>query len=389
MTSSKSIEYELTLSYKHCAYFTESVFAVDNTTLVSCLEGERRARVYFVIDQSVVDAQSGLINALQTYCKTHADQIEFCGYQICAGGEQLKNDLSHLKNLYQKIDSVKLCRHSYLVGIGGGALLDMVGFAAATAHRGIRHLRMPTTSLSQGDGGVGVKNGINYLSKKNLIGTFAPPYAIINDFQFLKTLLPEQLRDGFIEAVKVALIRDEAFFNEIESRAGDLAAQNYEAVCWLVERSASLHMAHIAQGGDPFEQTSARPLDFGHWAAHKLEVISDFEVSHGQAVAYGIAIDVLYCVEIDVLSAENAEQILSLIERLGFEVYTDFLSAKSNSGSLVLLDGLEEFREHLGGQLTISLLRGIGDSFEVHEMDPSLIACCIQRLADRVSCESQ
>ena len=380
--ANSSIEYELPLTYKYRAFFTESIFAVENYTLVSCLEATGPARTYFILDSALVETQPHLIEELEAYCAAHSDQILLCGHQILPGGEDLKNDLSFLKKVYQEIDDSKLCRHSYLVAIGGGALLDMIGFAAATAHRGIRHLRLPTTSLSQGDGGVGVKNSINYFNKKNLIGTFAPPFAVINDFRFLQTLPPAQLRDGFIEAVKVGLIRDQAFFDEIEQRVDDLAKSDYKSVCWIVEHSASLHMAHIAKGGDPFELTSARPLDFGHWAAHKLEVISNFEISHGQAVAYGIALDVLYCTKIGALAINDTERILSLIKRLGFNLYTDYLAARSEKGTYVILDGLEEFREHLGGQLTISLLNGIGSSFEVHEMKENMILECIKQLAE-------
>ena len=113
---------------------------------------------------------------------------------------------------------------------GGGALLDLAGLAAATAHRGVRHIRIPTTTLSQCDSGVGVKNGINAFGKKNFIGTFAPPFAVINDFDLLASLPARDKRAGYVEAVKVALIRDSAFFNQIERDADKLAAFDADAV---------------------------------------------------------------------------------------------------------------------------------------------------------------
>ncbi len=176
----------------------------------------------------------------------------------------------------------------------------------ATAHRGIRHVRFPTTTLSQGDGGVGVKNGVNYFGKKNWVGTFAVPYAVVNDFAFLDTLPAREKRCGLIEAIKVALIRDADFFLWLEKHVEDLAALKPSVVEQAVQRSAELHVEHIATNGDPFEQGSARPLDFGHWAAHKLEQASGFKVAHGEAVAIGMAVDLLYSVKAGILDAATA-----------------------------------------------------------------------------------
>src|SRR5207249_9146075 len=111
---------------------------------------------------------------------------------------------------------------SYIIGIGGGTLLDVVGLAAATAHRGVRHVRIPTTTLSQNDSGVGVKNGINAFGKKNFIGAFAPPFAVINDFQLLASLSERDKRAGYVEAVKVALIRDAYFFASLDCEVTEL-----------------------------------------------------------------------------------------------------------------------------------------------------------------------
>ena len=152
----------------------------------------------------------------------------------------------------------------------------------------------PTTTLSQADSGVGVKNGLNAFGQKNFIGTFTPPFAVINDFNLLATLAPRDKRSGYVEAVKVACIRDANFFDELERDAGQLAAFEPAAMKQLIRRCAELHLDHIATSGDPFEAGSARPLDFGHWAAHKLEQLSDFHICHGEAVAIGIALDVIY-----------------------------------------------------------------------------------------------
>jgi 3-dehydroquinate synthase len=262
-------------------------------------------------------------------------------------------------------------------------LLDLVGLAAATAHRGVRHVRIPTTTLSQDDSGVGVKNGMNAFGKKNFIGTFAVPWAVINDFELLASLSPRDKRAGYIEAVKVACIRDAAFFETIERDAARLREFDSEAMERLIHRCAELHVNHIATSGDPFELGSARPLDFGHWSAHKLEQISEYRIRHGEAVAIGIALDVIYSRRMGFLDASSAERVLKLIEELGFDIFANELLHVDSGGALMVLKGLEEFREHLGGRLTITLLSAIGRGFEVHEMHTSPVVASIHELEER------
>jgi 3-dehydroquinate synthase len=276
-----------------------------------------------------------------------------------------------------------LDRHSYLIAVGGGALLDAAGLAASTAHRGVRHVRVPTTTLSQCDSGVGVKNGINAFGKKNFVGTFAPPFAVLNDFQWLRTLAPRDKRAGYSEAVKVACIRDGKFFESLERDADALSNFNPDSMRRLIHRSAELHVVHIAESGDPFEFGAARPLDFGHWAAHKLEQLSDFRLRHGEAVAIGIALDVVYACRMGYLDPREAQRVLQLLEKLGFELYAPELVRTDGRQQLCMLEGLEEFREHLGGRLTITLLHAIGAGFETHEMNSPTIKDAILELQAR------
>jgi 3-dehydroquinate synthase len=259
----------------------------------------------------------------------------------------------------------------------------MVGLAATTAHRGVRHVRVPTTTLSQCDSGVGVKNGVNAFGKKNFIGTFCPPFAVINDFELLGSLQPRDKRSGFVEAVKVSVIRDRRFFETLEREA--IALRNFEpgAMRKLIRRCAELHINHIVEAGDPFESGSARPLDFGHWSAHKLEQISGFRLRHGEAVAIGIALDTIYASRKGYLSSPEANRVLNLLEGLGFELYAPEMSLADDRSQPTMLGGLEEFREHLGGQLSITLLRGIGMPFETHEMDTGCIMQSVEELEQR------
>ena len=344
--------------------------------------GKARAIVFW--DAGLATVFPGLAEKLTRWFAARADRVRLEAAPIAlTGGEGVKNDFHQLEQVWQAINAAKLCRHSFVIAIGGGAVLDMVGFGAATAHRGIPIVRLPTTSLSQADGGLGVKNGVNYFSKKNWLGAFVVPHAVVNDLAFLHGLPPRDRRAGLIEALKVALIRDAKFFEFIAARVEALVRFDPEPYEAVIRESARQHMEHIATGGDPFERGSARPLDFGHWAAHKLEQLSEFRVSHGEAVAVGMAIDLIYARRIGLLPEPIAERILGIIQRLGFELFAPIKEIRSPSGRQDMLDGLEEFREHLGGRLTIPMIRAPGDRLDVHEMDGPVVKAAFEELRER------
>ena len=373
------------VSWQLRVFFTEDVFAPDNLILRDALADVAPRKALVVLEDSLAQALPQLEHRIEKYFAAHAGTIQLVHSPLfLAGGEHAKNSSTLVGELYNQIHRHHLDRHSYLIAIGGGALLDVAGFAAATAHRGVRHVRIPTTTLSQADSGVGVKNGLNAFGQKNFIGTFAPPFAVVNDFNFLTTLEPRDKRAGYVEAVKVACIRDAHFFEEIERAADRLAAFEPAAMRHLIRRCAELHLDHLVTSGDPFETGSSQPLDFGHWAAHKLEQVSHFKISHGEAVALGLALDVCYSRNLGLLDAASATRIINLLEKLGFRLFTDALLNLDEAGRLTILSGLEEFREHLGGELTITLLHEIGRGGAVHEMNQTKIVEAIHELRARI-----
>lgn len=378
------IERFIQASWQLRVFFSENVFAPENPVLRDALADAGPRKALVVLEDSLAQALPELERQIEMYFATHGHLVRLVRPPLFAGGgERVKNSLALVNEIYSQLHRHHVDRHSYLIAVGGGALLDVAGFAAATAHRGVRHVRIPTTTLSQADSGVGVKNGLNAFGQKNFIGTFTPPFAVINDFQLLATLPPRDKRAGYVEALKVACIRDAAFFDELERNAGKLAAFEPAAMKQLIRRCAELHLDHIATSGDPFESGSARPLDFGHWSAHKLEQLSHFNISHGEAVAIGIGVDVLYSRNVGLLAPPAAERILRLLEMLGFRLYADELLNANNAELPAILAGIEEFREHLGGELSITLLAEIGRSVEVHKMEPGPIAAAIQELRAR------
>ena len=381
----QTIKQNFQIDYSYSIVFTQNLFAPQNRELSSFLqsfsESGFQRKALFVIDGGLITHYPGLTGEVKTYFATQVPGIKLMECLTVPGGEAAKNSQEAFDAIVEAIDVQGIDRHSVVVAIGGGAVLDLVGYAAAVSHRGIRHIRIPTTVLSQNDSGVGVKNGINYKGKKNFLGTFAPPIAVFNDSRFLATLDDRDWRSGISEAIKVALIKDASFFDWIEAHASDLANRDTAAMEVLIHRCAEMHTEHI-RSGDPFEFGSSRPLDFGHWAAHKLEYLTDFQVRHGEAVAMGIALDSVYSNQKGLLSEEELGRILTVFQQLGFELYHPKVA---ENDKINLKNGLQEFREHLGGQLTIMLLESIGKGIEVHEMDDALIASSVDYLENNFS----
>ncbi len=374
-------DFQIPVTFKHRIVFTRDAFSPENPALsVLLAEGGGRRAMAFV-EETVASVWPDLVNNIQDYFAVL--DLELRSVSVFPGGESAKADDSLVKEVWAAIDAAHLDRHSYALVIGGGAFLDAVGFAAATAHRGVQLVRFPTTTLSQDDSGVGVKCAINAQGKKNWVGAFSVPYAVINDFSFLHSQDEETRRGGLIEAVKVALVRDREFFEWIEENLAALAALEPEVLEECVKKSALLHARHIATGGDPFETGSSRPLDFGHWAAHKLEAMSSYQLFHAPAVGVGVALDTLYSARCGMLDFAIAERVLRVLETLDISLYHPALDWEDESGKRRVLDGLDEFREHLGGELTVLLLKDLGVGADVHHLDAGLLGECINELRTR------
>src|ERR1051325_571488 len=220
-------EQRFSVEVEYPVAFVRGAFGLDEQTLawaVTRKEPSRRHPVFVVLDGGVAAARPGLADSIRAYVAHHAARLEQRGEPfVLPGGEQAKNDPALIERLHAELARAHLDRQATVLVVGGGAVLDAAGYAAATAHRGIRCVRVPSTVLAQCDGGVGVKNGINGFSTKNFSGTFAPPWAVIDDFELLTTLPLRDARAGMAEAVKVALIRDPDLFDWLESNADALS----------------------------------------------------------------------------------------------------------------------------------------------------------------------
>lgn len=384
----RSIDQTFSVSYHYKVLFTNSIFNTENTLFADVIQPDENGdprKLLFVVDQGLLDHHPDLINQIQSYTSVYKSRLDLVPDIITiTGGEASKNDSSNVEAIIDQINHAKIDRHSFVVAVGGGAVIDTAGYAAAIAHRGVRLVRIPTTVLAQNDASVGVKNGINAYGKKNFLGTFAPPHAVINDADFLSTLDQRDWISGISEAIKVALLKDAEFFQYMSDHASELQQRVPEPMDKLIFECAKLHLEHISTSGDPFEMGSSRPLDFGHWSAHKLEQLTGYELRHGEAVAIGIALDVTYSWLKGMLKKDEWEQIIDTLKRCGFKLFVPELESDLDTPSSrdSLLHGLQEFREHLGGRLTIMLLEGIGKGVEVHEVDFELYKKAISILEE-------
>ena len=340
-------------------------------------DGPGRALV--AMDAGLDESHPDLCARIEGWAARNQQRITMAGSPIMApGGEQAKQDHMVFDQVVRAIHERAICRRSFVLAIGGGAMLDAVGLAAATAHRGVRLIRMPSTTLAQADAGVGVKNGINAFGAKNLIGTFAPPWAVINDATLLPTLTDTSWRGGLSEAIKVGLLKDPGLIDDIERHAPALLRRDLDVMEQIVTRTADLHVAHIVHGGDPFEIDRARPLDFGHWSAHQLEKMTGFRLSHGDAVAIGLLIDLQYAATALGGSSALVSRVAACMEALGFPTCCDAMGDEDR-----LLEGIERFREHLGGRLAITMVTEPGASREIDTIDESAMRQALRLVRQR------
>lgn len=368
------------VDFQHRVRFTRDAFHPDNAILASvCSDGLHRRMIAF-IDAGVHHAHPNLGDQLANYLGArarlgeHVPELKMV--EVVNGGEDAKNSIDVCEQVLAATDRSGIDRKSFVLAIGGGAMLDAVGFGATLAHRGVRLIRMPTTTLAMDDAAMGVKNGINKFGKKNFVGAFSVPWAVVADEHLLTTLTDQQFLSGFSEAVKIGCLKDPALFDQMERDTPRIVARDMAVAMPIIMRSAQLHLDHITQGDDPFELREARPLDFGHWAAHKLESMSTYAIAHGDAVSIGIALDCEYAVRMKLLSQKDSTRVLSCLRALQLPTWHPLLAQSAQ-----LLRGLEEFREHLGGQLNITLLRSIGESVEVHQMDHAIVTASANALA--------
>ena len=372
------VDIDFSVPFRHRLRFTQDCFGDDWSEVVKLFDTEEGpARIQVWIDQGVSDADPAVLSRIRSCIESSPSIALTRPPQTLVGGERIKTSDTAIEELLRAIHDDGLDRRNYILVIGGGAILDAVGYAAAIAHRGIRLLRFPTTTLAQADSGVGVKNAVNSFGKKNWKGTFAVPWAVVNDRTLLSHLSDRDFRSGFSEAVKVSLLKSPAAFETLCQNAKRIANRDMPMAIQAIRASVLTHLHHITYGGDPFESNEARPLDFGHWSAHKLESLCQYQLRHGEAVAIGVALDIVYSSMVHKLPQTIVDRTLQVLRDLDLPIHHERLDDEA------IFQGLEEFRQHLGGRLTLTMLYDLGKTLQVHTVDLPKMKQAISYLASQ------
>ena len=250
---------------------------------------------------------------------------------VFPAGEAQKNGSTLLK-LLSCLASHQLTRSDLIVALGGGVVGDLAGFAAATYLRGIRFIQVPTTLLAAVDSSVGGKTAIDLPEGKNLVGAFWQPSLVICDTDTLNTLPEDTFRDGCAEVIKYGILYDPDLFAELEHSGMRFDRESIIARCVELKRNVVME--------DEFDTGARMKLNLGHTIGHGVEAKSQFTISHGKAVAIGIAIVSRAAL------CQDCQRILALLRQFSLPIYTDYtaedlyihaLSDKKRSGSTVNL----------------------------------------------------
>jgi len=265
-------------------------------------------------------------------------------------GETNKN-LATIDHVMGKLVEFEADRSSFIVGIGGGIVSDVTGFAASIYMRGLPFGFVTTTLLSQVDASVGGKNGVNYKGFKNMVGVFNQPEFVIFDFDLLKTLDRQQFIGGFAEIIKHGAIKDFELFKYIEANCDK--ALNYDATVLLrlVRDSVAIKAKVVEQ--DEREKGERRKLNFGHTFGHAIEKLT--AISHGQAVAIGMYMAAQASVKKGLLSSTEAERLKQLIENMQLPVSIDI-------DKEALFQAMKKDKKREGGNVHLVLLESLGNA---------------------------
>ncbi len=276
-------------------------------------------------------------------------------------GEQIKT-LQTVEYIYKRLLELGADRSSFIVGIGGGVVCDIAGFAASTYLRGVPFGFVPSTLLSQVDAGVGGKNGVNFAGYKNIVGVFNQPEFVICDLNMLRTLPENEILSGFGEIVKHALIADSELFTFLDVHAEEALALKTTIIERLVYDSVVIKSSIVNR--DEKETGERRKLNFGHTFGHAIEKVTG--ISHGAAVSVGMVIACNISIKKKLLSPEDTKKIIKLLKKLK-------LPTKIDVDRAMIIDALSKDKKREKKNIFLSLLKRVGGSVIIevpfHELE--------------------
>ena len=298
------------------------------------------------------------------------DRIILLDPIIVAPGETSKS-WPILKMLIGKLLNAGANRETAIVAFGGGVVGDLVGFAASILHRGCPHVQIPTTLLSQVDSSVGGKNGINTRHGKNQVGTVHEPAMVLIDPTLLSNLRQRQLRSGYAEILKIALINRPDFFDWLEGPGASSLELKMDLLCEAIHRAVRGKIDLV--NGDELDLSGQRMLlNFGHSFGHAIEAASNFKVPHGEAVALGMMLAFELSQALGTCSGEEARRVHAHLVRTGLPTRLGDVGLGGRGTELG--NRLASDKKVLDGSQRFIMTRGIGKAFLHSQLSSNRVA---------------
>jgi 3-dehydroquinate synthetase/nucleoside-diphosphate-sugar epimerase/predicted NBD/HSP70 family sugar kinase/MoaA/NifB/PqqE/SkfB family radical SAM enzyme/adenine/guanine phosphoribosyltransferase-like PRPP-binding protein len=346
------------ISYRN--YFTKGIFEADNSILAELCNGRK---ALMIVDSAVYEKWRDKIDK---YIGMH--DLD-CTVLSLPGGEAAK-DMSYVELICTRASELGLDRKGSIIAVGGGAIMDVAGLSAQLYRRGIDYIRIPTTLLGIVDAAVGVKVGIDYNGSKNFLGAFYPPKYVISDTGFLRTLPEREMRSGIAEIIKVAIISNSELFETLEQHGQQLIKNiEFKGYNQFVEDAAVELLQHLQK--DFYEHDLMRHVDFGHTMAHYFESISNYELTHGEAVAIDILISAHIAKDRGILAGKDLERVVLLYKKLQLPFYHKTINLET------MWNAVQKAISHKGGRLMMVVPKKIGqtvfiDSLSKEELNKAL-----------------
>jgi 3-dehydroquinate synthase len=327
------------------------------------------AKVAVITDENVGELYGDLVVGALEKAGIHVEVATI------AAGERQKT-AGQAFALLDWLTGTQIGRRDVIVNLGGGVVIDMGGWVASSYMRGVPYVNLPTTLIGQVDAGIGGKVAVNHPLAKNLIGGFSQPRAVISDISFLATIGERQLRAGLAEAIKKAIIASPAYWRLIEESAEAILAGDERALEALVHGAGAIKAELIER--DPYEEDSRRTLGFGHAIAHPVETVTGYgEVLHGEAVAFGMAVEAQLAAGRGLLGRGRLDQMLGLLRRVGLPTTAVELPVELDGARL--LRATERIRLIRGGGYRFVLPVAVGETVIADDVRPAELIRALRR----------
>jgi 3-dehydroquinate synthase len=279
-------------------------------------------------------------------------------------GEAYKS-LDIAGRLYTELTECFAERSTPILALGGGVIGDLAGFVASTYMRGVPFIQIPTTLLAQVDSSIGGKVAVDHGKLKNKIGTFYQPRIVISDTATLKTLPQKEFANGMAEVIKSAVIRDNAFFTFIKQNLHKIINQDNNVMEEVVSRSANIKASIVAQ--DETDAGLRNILNFGHTIGHAIEVVSNLEIAHGQAVAIGMIIEAKIALKMGIFKDDELTAMENLVGDVGLPTQMPAIDRD------LILQVIKHDKKILNGKIRFALPHSIGDIYITDEVEMSIV----------------